>query len=297
MTADPVIQTRGLTKSYGAVEAVRDLHLTVEPNRITGFLGRNGAGKSTTIKMLLGMIRPTAGSGAVLGRNISDPALSVDLRRHVAYVSEDKRLYDYMTVEQMIRFTSGFYSDWRPDAAQALLRKFELPPTRRVKSLSKGMRTKLALLLAFARRPQLLILDEPSEGLDPVAVEQLLEALVAQSAEGTAIFFSSHQIAEVERVADDVCIIEKGLLLVNASLDHLRQFCRRIDLVFPDVPAEKVFRIPGVESIRTRGTAMSVFASSNSEIVVERARECHALSVDVAPVGLREIFLETVKEN
>jgi ABC-2 type transport system ATP-binding protein len=297
MTDVPVIQTRSLAKSYGGVQAVRDLDLTVEPNRITGFLGRNGAGKSTTIKMLLGMIRPTAGEATVLGRNIADSSQSVDLRRHVAYVSEDKRLYDYMTVEQMIRFTSGFYPDWRPDAAQSLLRLFELPPTRRVKSLSKGMRTKLALLLAFARRPRLLILDEPSEGLDPVAIEQLLEALIAQSAEGTAVFFSSHQIAEVERVADDVCIIEKGRLLVNSSLDHLRQFCRRIDLVFPKAPVEEAFRIPGVESIRTSGTAMSLFASSNSEIVVERARECHALSVDVAPVGLREIFLETVKEN
>jgi ABC-2 type transport system ATP-binding protein len=297
MTDPPVIQTRGLAKSYGTVEAVRDLHLTVEPNRITGFLGRNGAGKSTTIKMLLGMIRPTAGNATVLGRNIADPAQSVELRRHVACVSEDKRLYDYMTVEQMIRFTSGFYADWRPDTAQSLLRQFELPSGRRVKSLSKGMRTKLALILAFARRPRLLILDEPSEGLDPVAIEQLLEALVAQSAEGTAVFFSSHQIAEVERVADDVCIVEKGRLLVNSSLDHLRQFCRRIDLVFPGAPTEEAFRIPGVESIRTRGTAMSLFASSNSEIVIERARECHALSVDVAPVGLREIFLETVKEN
>jgi ABC-2 type transport system ATP-binding protein len=297
MNDRPVIQTRGLSKSYGAVEAVRDLHLIVEPNRVTGFLGRNGAGKSTTIKMLLGLMRPTSGEGAVLGRNIADPHQSVELRRHVAYVSEDKRLYDYMTVEQMIRFTSGFYPDWRADVAQTLLRKFELPATRRVKSLSKGMRTKLALLLAFARRSQLLILDEPSEGLDPVAIEQLLEALVAQSAEGTAVFFSSHQIAEVERVADDVCIIEKGRLLVHSSLDHLRQFCRRIDLVFPDAPIEDAFRIPGVERIRTRGTAMSLFASSNSEIVVERARECHAVSVEVVPVGLREIFLETVKEN
>src|SRR5207302_3604701 len=141
----------------------------------------------------------------------------------------------------------------------------------KVKTLSKGMRTKLALLLAFARRPDLLILDEPSEGLDPVGIEHLLQALVAQSAEGVSVFFSSHQIAEVERIADDVCIIEKGRLVVNTSLDHLRQFCRRIDVVFPRATAEDPFRIPGVESIRTRGVAMSVFASSNPEIVVERA--------------------------
>ena len=292
-----VIETHDLAKSYGRVDAVRDLNLSVEPDRITGFLGRNGAGKSTTIKMLLGMIRPTGGSGTILGRDIANPAQNVELRRDVAYVSEDKRLYDYMTVDQMMGFTAGFYPDWRPDVAQQLLRLFELPPDRKVKKLSKGMRTKLALLLAFARRPKLLILDEPSEGLDPVAVEQLLEALVARSAEGTAIFFSSHQIAEVERVADDVCIIEKGRLMVHSPLDHLRQFCRRIDLVFPSAPPEDAFRIPGVESITARGAHVRLFASSNAEIVVERARERQAISVDVAPVGLREIFLETVKEN
>jgi ABC-2 type transport system ATP-binding protein len=297
MTTPAVIHTTGLSKSYGAVDAVRSLNLSVAPNRITGFLGRNGAGKSTTIKMLLGMIRPSSGTGLVLGKRIADPAESVEFRRQVAYVSEDKRLYDYMTVEQMIRFTSSFYPDWRPDVAQALLRKYELPPARKVKSLSKGMRTKLALLLAFARKPALLILDEPSEGLDPVGIEQLLESLVAQCSDGAAVFFSSHQIAEVERVADDVCILDKGQLLVNSSLDHLREFYRRIDLVFASTPIQDAFQIPGVENVRTRGNHMSLFATRNSERVVERARELHAISIDVVPVCLRDIFLEMVKEN
>ena len=149
----PAIETKLLNKSYGRFAAVRDLNLRVGSNRITGFLGRNGAGKSTTIKMLLGMLRPTSGSGSVLGKRIDDEAGSVALRRQVAYVSEDKRLYSYMTVEQMIRFTSGFYPDWRKDVEATLLRRYELPSGRKVKSLSKGMRTKLALLLAFARRP------------------------------------------------------------------------------------------------------------------------------------------------
>src|SRR6266404_5073952 len=205
-----VIKTNQLSKSYAAMEAVHSLNLCVGSNRITGFLGRNGAGKSTTIKMLLGMLKPTAGDGTVLGKRIDDPAESLELRRRVAYVSEDKRLYAYMTVEQMLRFTSSFYTDWRMDVARTLLKRFELPPGRKVRSLSKGMRTKLALLLALARRPELLILDEPSEGLDPFGVEQLLEALVAQCSEGTSVFFSSHQIAEVERIADHVCILDRG---------------------------------------------------------------------------------------
>ena len=297
MTNTSAIRTHDLTKSYGRLTAVRGLNLSVAPKRITAFLGQNGAGKSTTIKMLLGMTRPTSGDGTVLGKRITDPAENRELRRKVAYVAEDKPLYGYMTVEQTILFASSFYSDWRPDEAIRLLSEYRLPPQRKVKSLSKGMRTKLALLLAFARRPELLILDEPSEGLDPVAIEHLLQTLVTRAAEGVAIFFSSHQISEVERVADHVCILEKGCLLVDASLDHLRQSYRRIELVFPFPPPEREFQITGVERIQTKGHQMSVFASSNAEDVVERARKLNAVSVEVAPVGLRDIFLETVKEN
>ncbi len=297
MTDEAVILTQTLTKTYRNAEAVRALNLSVGRNRITAFLGRNGAGKSTTIKMLLGMLRPTSGSGTVLGWEITNAKENCELRRRVAYVAEDKPLYGYMTVEQTIRFASSFYPDWRKDMEKKLLKEYELPPERKVKTLSKGMRTKLALLLAFARRPNVLILDEPSEGLDPVGIEHLLQTLVAQSAEGVSIFFSSHQIGEVERIADQVCILEKGCLLVDASLDNLRQFYRRIDLVFPSAPSEREFRIAGVERIQAVSNRLSVFASKNAEAVIERAHDLNAVSVEVAPVGLRDIFLETVKER
>ena len=280
-----------------AVEAVKELNLSIRPHSITAFLGLNGAGKSTTIKMLLGMMRPSSGDGTILGQRISDPIESVRIRTKIAYVSENKRLYDYMTVDQMIRFTSAFYPDWRPEEEQKLLRQFKLPVDRKVKSLSKGMRTKLGLLLAFARQPELLILDEPSEGLDPVGIEELLEILVARCSEGTTVFFSSHQIAEVERIADQVCILHAGRLVLDSSLDDLRQSYRRIDLVFPSIPAEHDFRITGVEDVRTRGNQMSVLASRNAEAVVARAHDFQATSIDVTPVGLRDVFLQKVKEN
>jgi ABC-2 type transport system ATP-binding protein len=297
MMSDVVIQTNELTKSYGRVEAVKDLILSIKQHSITAFLGRNGAGKSTTIKMLLGMIRPSSGDGTVLGQRISDPIQSVGMRTRLAYVGENKRLYDYMTVEQMIRFTSAFYPDWRPAEAQKLLRKYELPLDRKVRSLSKGMRTKLGLLMAFARQPELLILDEPSDGLDPVGIEELLEILVARCSEGTTIFFSSHQITEVERIADQICVLHAGRLVLDSSLDDLRQSYRRIDLVFPSTPSELEFRINGVEECRTRGRQMTVLASRNAEGVVARARDFQATSINVAPVALRDIFLEKVKEN
>src|SRR5713101_4818316 len=297
MSDTPVILTRDLTKSYGSVAAVRDLNLCVQANSITAFLGQNGAGKSTTIKMLLGMIRPSRGDGTVLGNRIADAKENRQLRHKVAYVAESKPLYGYMTVQQTLRFARSFYPDWRPSVERKLLQEYKLPLQQKVKTLSKGMRTKLALLLAFGRRPELLILDEPSEGLDPVGIEHLLQILVAQAAEGVTVFFSSHQIAEVERIADHVCILDNGRLLLNASLDHLRQSYRRIDLAFAAARSEDEFRISGVEKIRTKERQMSIFASSNTDAVIERAHDLNAVSVEVAPVGLRDIFLEMVREN
>jgi len=297
MSDVPVIQTTYLSKSFGGIEAVRDVNLSVRPHQITAFLGLNGAGKSTTIKMLLGMVEPSSGEGKVLGKRIADPRESVELRRKIAYVSENKRLYDYMTVEQIIRFTRSFYTDWRPDTERQLLRTYGLPLNQTIKSLSKGMRTKVALLLAFARRHELLILDEPSEGLDPIGIEQMLENLVAQCREGTTVFFSSHQIPEIERIADNVCILHRGRLVIDASLDDMRRSYRRIDLVFPSVPAEQELRVAGVKSIRTSGHQMTIFASRNADAVVERAHNLHVSSVEVGSVGLREMFLETVKES
>ncbi len=295
MTSMPVIETTGLTKSYGQVAAVRALNFSVKPHQITAFLGLNGAGKSTTIRMLLGMIRPSSGTGQVLGHRIDDTKESVCLRRKVAYVSENKQLYDYMTVEQIIRFTRPFYSDWCLDRERRLLNNYELPLKRRIKSLSKGMRTKLALLLALARKPELLILDEPSEGLDPIGIELMLESLVAHNSEGTTVFFSSHQIPEVERIADHVCLLHQGGLVLDASMDDMRQSYRQIDLVFPSLPNESDVRLAGVESIRASGRQMCVVVSRNAEMLIERAHDLHASSVEVSPIGLREIFLQTVK--
>lgn len=291
-----VIETQVLTKRFGSLEAVRGLNLRVAEGRVTAFLGRNGAGKSTAVKMLLGMIHPTSGTGTVLGRRIDDPKESREMRRRVAYVSEDKHTYGYLTVGEMIRFTRAFYSDWDQNAEQQLLRQYQLPTERKVRALSKGMRTKLALLLGLARHPALLILDEPSEGLDPVSVEELLQALVAAAGRGTAVFFSSHQIAEVERIANQVCIIDHGHLVIDLPLDRMRQDYRRVTLGFATQPPQMNLCIEGVERQRTDGRQMIVLVSRNSEVVAKRAKTLGAVSVDVAPISLREVFLETVQE-
>ena len=290
-----IIETHQLTKHYGKFEAVRGLDLNVSAGSITGFLGQNGAGKSTTLKMLLGMMRPTSGEGRVFGLKIDDPQQSLLIRRRVAFVSEDKRLYDYMTVEQIISFTRPFFPAWRADLERRLLKEFALPLERKIKKLSKGMRTQLALLLSISRGAELLILDEPTEGLDPLAIEKVLELLVGCVAEGTSIFFSSHQIAEVEQIADRVLILDKGQLVVDSSLDTMKEEYRRINLVFDGPAPEPELALDGVERVRVEGRTATVFASHNAERIIERARALDARSVDVLPVTLKEIFLESLK--
>ena len=293
-----VIETSGLRKHYGPggqIEALRGLDLHVPPGSIHGFLGRNGAGKTTAIKVLLGMARPTSGEARVFGLPAHVQDASVEIRRRTGFVSDDKDLYDYMTVAEMIRFTSPFFPRWRRDLEERYLRKFELPLDRKVKALSRGMRTKLALLLALCRGAQLLILDEPTSGLDPAMTEEVLQALVAHVAgEEMTVFFSSHQIAEVEQIADRVTIIDRGRAVVTGALDDLKESFRRVQLVFEGDAPDATFHTPGVARVRRKGRVLSVLSSAGAEALVDEARRLSPLSVDVAPVTLKEIFLETV---
>ena len=291
------IETDALTKYYGDFEAVRGLTMRVPKGSITGFLGQNGAGKSSTIRMLLGMSRPTRGNGRVLDFDIADERQSIEMRKRVAYVGEDKRLYDYMTVGQMIHFTKAFYPGWREDIEKKLLEEFRLPLDRLTKKLSKGMRTQIALLLAFARGAELLILDEPTEGLDPVMAEKLLELVVGAAADGASIFFSSHQIAEVEQIADRILLIDRGQLLLDTTLDSLSTDFRRIRGVYDTAPTPSALAIDGVKRVAVDGRTVSVMVSHNSVTIAERMRSQSASAVEILPMTLKEIVLESLKRD
>lgn len=298
MTTSPLsfaVETCQLTKKFGNTEVVRRLDLKVPQGTITGFLGQNGAGKSTTLKMLMGAVRPSSGSGRIFGLAIDDPAQSVEIRRRVAFVSEDKRLYDYMTVEQVLRFTRSFFPNWRSDLEQKFLREFPLPFDRKIKKLSKGMRTQLALLLGIARGPEMLVLDEPTEGLDPVAIETVLQLLKTLAVEGMTVFFSSHQIAEVEQIANHVFFLHRGELLLSSSMEQLKRDYRRVRIDFAGPVPEHQFALKGVMAIEPQGNTVFILLNHNLEQVLERARELQASNVEVLPVGLKEVFLQSLK--
>jgi ABC-2 type transport system ATP-binding protein len=289
------IETNELRKSYNGAEAVRGLTFQVPRGSICGFLGRNGAGKTTTIKMLLGMAHPSGGEARVLGLAANDTRSSVEIRSRTGFVSEDKDLYDGMTVSHMIRFTASFYPRWRDDLEQQYLRAFDLPADRPVKALSRGMRTKLALMLGLCRGAELLILDEPTSGLDPAMIEEMLQAIVAHiGREEATVFFSSHQIAEVEQIADRVVIIDHGRVAVSGALDELHESYCRVQAVFEGEAPLPTLRTPGVLRARRQGRVLSVLASGGRDRIVEETRALGAVAADAVPVTLKEIFLETV---
>jgi ABC-2 type transport system ATP-binding protein len=294
--ADPLaIETSDLRKHYGPVEAVRGLSLQVPRGSIYGFLGRNGAGKTTTIKILLGMARASGGEARVFGLPTDAQESGVEIRRRIGFVGEEKDLYEYMTVDEIVRFTASFYPRWRRDLDQRYRRSFDLPADRKIRALSRGMRTKLALLLALCRGADLLILDEPTSGLDPAVTEEVLQALVSHvAAEEMTIFFSSHQIAEVDQIADRIAIIDRGRAVVTGALDDIREQYRRIELVFDGQAPEPAFRAPGIVRIRRSGRVLTVLSNSGAEAIVDEARAMSPVSVDIGSVTLKEIFLESV---
>src|SRR5688572_5271978 len=289
------IETIDLWKRYDDVEALRGLDLQVPAGSICGFLGRNGAGKTTTIKVLLGMARATKGEARIFGAAAGADARGAVVRQRIGFVSDEKDLYDYMTVGEIIAFTRSFFPKWRRDLEEKYLAKFELSSHRDIKTLSRGTRTKLALLLALCRGAELLILDEPTAGLDPAMAEDVLQALVGHVAsQEMTVFFSSHQISEIDQIADHVAIIDRGRMVISGSLDELRDRYQRVQLVFAGDAPKADPKAPGVVRVQRQGRVLTIL-TRDREALIGESRAWSPVSIDSSPVSLKELFLESVK--
>ena len=222
-----VLKATGLKRSFGRHAAVDGVNLEVRAGEIYGFLGINGAGKTTTIRMLMGIIASQAGTITLLGETTR--RTGVRLKRHIGYVSQDQNFYPWMTCERLGNFVGSFYPTWDKSEFFRLLEIFEIPRGRKVSQLSGGMKAKLALALAITPKPKLLILDEPTAGLDPVARRDFLDIIASQARTyQRTTFFSSHLIDEVERCADRIGIIHAGKMRFEGALAQLRDEVRRI---------------------------------------------------------------------
>jgi ABC-2 type transport system ATP-binding protein len=216
-----VLKLQDLHKSFGSVEVLDGLSLTVLPGEVFGFLGRNGAGKSTAIRILMGITRQDSGMVTVFGEPVQKNVIAI--RQRIGYVAQEQNIYPWMTPHVLSRFVSGFYPRWDQHRYQQLMDDFELPPKQRIGTFSGGMKAKLALTIALSTRPELLILDEPTAGMDPVARREFLDLVREQTMrDGATTFFSTHLIDEIEAVADRIGIVESGRTLYEGELDPLR---------------------------------------------------------------------------
>ena len=245
----PAISLQGVSKRYGSLVALDNVSFDVPAGSVCALLGANGAGKSTTLKILLGLVSPDSGTAKVGGLDSRTDAL--EIRRLVGYVPERPALYDWMTVEEIGWFAAGLYPADYQQQYQKLLGRYALSGKQKIKDLSKGNRSKVALALALAHQPQVLILDEPTSGLDPLVRREFLESMVDVAAEGRTVIISSHQVQEVERVADRVAILLHGHLVCHERLDELKQACREVSALLqpgqsapPDVPGEVLAHLP-----------------------------------------------------
>ncbi len=221
----PVIRLEQVNRRYGDKFALKNVSLEVPQGCVFALLGENGAGKTTAIKSILGLDPGVSGHLEVLGMNPQKQG--VEVRRRVGYVADSPSLYDWMTVKEAGWFTAGFYPDGFEENFRRLCAQYELGPSTKIKSLSKGGRAKVGLALAMAHEPDLLIMDEPTSGLDTLVRRKFLESMVDVAAEKRTILLSSHQIPEVERVADRVAIIHQGQVLANDTLENLKQRIER----------------------------------------------------------------------
>jgi ABC-2 type transport system ATP-binding protein len=230
---DDVIAVRDLTRRFGARTALDHVNLSVPRGSVFGLVGANGAGKTTLIRHVLGLLRAQSGSVRVFGRDpVADP---VGVLGRVGYLSEENDLPGWMRVGELLRYTRAFYPGWDEAYAEELRRRFSLDPAARVRTLSKGQRARAGLIVALAYRPELLLLDEPSSGLDPIVRRDILGAIIRTIAdEGRTVLFSSHLLDEVERVSDHVALINHGRVVVCGALDEVKDLHHRLTLRFPE---------------------------------------------------------------
>ncbi|HMA33275.1 MAG TPA: ABC transporter ATP-binding protein [Chloroflexia bacterium] len=298
----PAIAIHNLVVQYGDRRAVDGLSFTVPAGAIFGFLGLNGAGKTTTIKTLLGFRAPAAGSAQVLGYDIVRDSQAI--RARVGYVSETNSLYDQLTIPQIIAFCRATSRRWNGAIVDRYIRTFGLPPRARVGQLSKGMKSQLALSLALGGEPDLLILDEPTNGLDPLARHEVLNTLVREiAAEGKTLFFSSHILTEVEAIADWVAIIRDGRLVVCDELDHLKQTQRVLKLTYDQVPAPAEIAalqaLPAVARVEQEGRGVRIVARGDVDALAQQlqGRPGGVRHVDAVNLNLEDLFLEYMKDS
>ena len=290
---EPAIWTENLGKSFRSVRALQGLNLGVPPGCIYGLLGPNGAGKTTTIKLLMNLLAPSEGRATVLGR----PTTGLDWSdfRRIGYVSENQVLPEHMGVGELLAYLAPYYPAWDAALAESLLGQFQLPPHRRLRDLSRGMKMKASLLASIAFRPELIVLDEPFSGLDPVARDDFSQGLLGSIPESDwTVFLSSHDVEEVERLCDWIGIMAPGRLLISEPIEQLLGRFQRIEITLPEGSPPPAIAGPEILRVESSGTGLSLVHQGfrgDETLAALHAALPLGTALEHAPMTLRDIYL------
>jgi beta-exotoxin I transport system ATP-binding protein len=296
MTSGPVVDIDGLVKSYGSIEAVRGIDLQVMQGEVFGFVGPNGAGKSTTIRCLLGLLIPTSGRISVFGRDALGDGVAV--RRRLAYVPGELRLPERLSGEELTAIFGRVRGGLTPQRRNELAQRLQLDLRRQIRELSTGNRRKLALLLAFATDAELLVLDEPTNGLDPLMQREFLALVREAKTRGATVFLSSHVLSEVQRAADRVTVVRRGEVIASGTVDELRGRTRqRVEVWFDEAaPTAALSALTDLQELTIEGRRASAVLSGSIQPLLAVLAQHKVASMLVEEPNLEDAFLELYRE-
>lgn len=289
------VETQGLSKTFaGGVRAVDGLDLGLEVGKVHGLVGRNGAGKTTTLRLLLGLLYPSGGRARVLGE--SPWSASLQTRQRRTYVAQDSGLPGWLAIEDLFAWYATLFPRWDGARARDIAARLEIPRGRTVGTFSGGQKRLAAVTLAFAARPDLLLLDEPAAGLDPISRRGVLDALIELLGEGDGltVLFSTHILADLERLADTAVFIDRGRCVLLRSVAELEETVRRVQVVFAEPSVPEGFTIRGARRLEIAGPVCTATLLDFREEMLAPVRALPGVRVETFPLGLEDIFLEIV---
>lgn len=289
-TTPMVIAVRGASKRFGSKRVLQDLDFDLPQGTVVGLLGRNGAGKSTLIKSILGLLRFDAGTSHVMGEN--SWRLSESVKADLGYVPQTVTLMAWMRVRHQLDYVAAFYPRWNDQLVNRLLNDWELDLDAKIKTLSEGQLQRLAILLALAHEPKLLILDEPAASLDPIARREFLQTVLqTMTHEGRTVLFSSHITSDLERIADRVAVLRDGQIVLHDELDTIKDRIKRLHIT-SDVPLPPTFGLPETIHEQIDTTTARVTVDRFSPELLETLRAKYNITIDVEDLNLEDLFLE-----
>ncbi|MGI6453098.1 MAG: ABC transporter ATP-binding protein [Syntrophomonadaceae bacterium] len=292
------IEICALSKSYGDVKAIDQLSFNIPQGSIFGLIGPNGAGKSTLLRTLMGILLPDSGDAFICNQSIKEKGPQI--RQGVGYVPDVPHLYPYFKVDEMFSLGAKLYKNWDEPKCKKLSQQFQIPAGKRIRSLSRGMKVRTALVMALSMRPRVLILDEPTAGLDPVFRQAFLKAIISEAAEqNTTVLYSTHNLNDLERTSDHIAVLHQGRLLFSHSTEDLKNSVHRFQAVFTQdtLPEETLANLPGLINLTKQGSVYTFTIGGDTNRFMQALQALHPHAVKPVNLNLEDVFITYMEKE